>query len=261
MLAVFVCSLAFIAQPGSAKTSHKDYAKMPIKECNECHKVEGLPLTHENDWAGKHHQDSEWMGEHRSIAGKSQTNCIDCHAQSYCNECHSGGGVDVELRKQNFQRNYVPKSHRSDFIELHPLKARENPRTCDRCHVQRFCSDCHSKFQKNDLQFESHRRQFRDIKVSSVGPRHETFSETQCQTCHSGGIVPNHKWAADHGREARRNLQACQSCHSDGDVCMKCHSSRSGLKVSPHPRNWGGIKDNFKSRSNGRTCAKCHTNF
>jgi hypothetical protein len=263
IMAMLVVSAAFCFQGAVAReyVSHKEYASMPLKDCNECHKEQGIPLTHDNDWAGKHHQDTNWMGEHRALAGKAGKNCADCHDQSFCLECHAGGGVDVELRKMNYKRDYVPKSHRSDWLELHPLKALDNPQTCTRCHQQKYCADCHSKFRATDLQFLSHRRQFSDIKLSSVGPNHSIFNTSQCQTCHPGGIVPTHTWSGEHAREARRNLQACQTCHSDGDVCLTCHSARTGLRVSPHPRNWDSIKNNFRDRSSGRSCIRCHNTF
>ena len=241
--------------------SHKEYASMPIKDCNECHKEQGIPLTHDNDWAGKHHQDTNWMGEHRALAGKAGKICAGCHDQSFCLECHTGGGVDVESRKMNYKRDYVPKSHRSDWLELHPLKALDNPQTCTRCHQQKYCADCHSKFRSTDLEFVSHRRQFSDIQLTSAGPNHANFTTAQCQTCHPGGMLSSHNWSGEHAREARRNLQSCQTCHSDGDVCLKCHSARTGLRVSPHPRNWGAISGNMKDRSSGRSCIRCHDTF
>ena len=47
------------------------------------------------------------------------------------------------------------------------------------------------------------------------------------------------EWNSDHAAEARRNLQSCEACHPDADVCIQCHSSG---KVNPHPRNWRDIK-------------------
>jgi hypothetical protein len=108
---------------------------------------------------------------------------------------------------------------------------------------------------------QSHRRAWSDLQTASPGPAHSTFNTSQCQTCHPGGLLPKHVWSADHAQEARRNLQACQTCHSDGEVCMTCHSARRGLMVSPHPRGWNSVKDRFRSKSGGRSCKKCHDNF
>ncbi len=252
---MLIVSATFCVQQAVAeKVSHKEYATTAIKECNECHKGEGVALNH----------DTDWLRGHRLVAGKGGANCADCHDQAYCLDCHSGGGIDTKLSTQNYKRDYIPKSHRSDFLEIHPLKALDNPQSCTRCHEQKYCIQCHSKFRPTDLQFLSHRRQFRDIKLSNVGPAHAVFEQNgvintaACPTCHPGGLVPAHTWSSEHGREARRNLQACQSCHSDGDVCLTCHSSRTGLRVSPHPRNWDSIKNNFRDKSNSRSCIKCH---
>lgn len=250
-------SVLYVQQAVAQKENHKDYAGMKIAECNSCHKGEGVALNH----------DADWVRGHRVLASKGGANCAQCHDQAHCLDCHSGGGIDAKLSTQNYKRDYIPKSHRSDFLEIHPLKALDNPQTCTRCHDQKYCTTCHDQFRKTDLQLQSHRRQFRDIRLSSVGPQHAIFEQngvintTVCQTCHPGGLVPTHTWSGDHAIEARRNLQSCQTCHSDGDVCLTCHSARSGLRVNPHPRNWGSIKGNLKERGNGRSCIRCHDTF
>lgn len=242
----------FVSYAVAEKQPHKDFAGMAFRDCNNCHQTSGVALNH----------DSDWVRGHRVLASKPVAKCTECHDQAWCLDCHTGGGIDVKLSTQNYKRDYKPKSHRSDWLEIHPLKSLDNPQSCVRCHTnQQFCTECHSRFKPQDLQFLSHRRQFRDIQLSAVGPRHEIFQPTDCQTCHPGGIVPTHRWAGDHAVEARRNLQSCQTCHSDGDVCLKCHSARTGLRVNPHPRNWGSIKGNLKSRSGGRSCVQCHDNF
>jgi hypothetical protein len=59
----------------------------------------------------------------------------------------------------------------------------------------------------------------------------------------------------EHSTEARRNLQSCQTCHPEGDVCVQCHSSG---KVRPHPRSWRSTGSNIKDKTNARMCLKCH---
>ncbi|GAB7026835.1 cytochrome c [Geotalea toluenoxydans] len=241
----------YVQQAVAQKESHRDYASMKVVECNDCHKNEGVALNH----------DADWLRGHRLPAQKGVSNCGQCHDQSYCLDCHTGGGINADLSTQNYRRDYIPKSHKSDWIEIHPIKAQDNPQSCTRCHDQKNCQDCHSRYRSTDLQFQSHRRQFRDIKVSDIGPNHAIFTTAQCPTCHQGGILPSHQWSSDHASEARRNLQSCGTCHSDGDVCMTCHSARTGLKINPHPRNWNGIKGNYRDKSSGRTCVRCHDRF
>lgn len=246
-----VISALSITQAIAQKESHKDYGDMKISDCNDCHIAQGVAPNH----------DVTWLRSHRLSAERGESNCIECHKQSFCLDCHTGGGIDAKLSTRNYTRDYVPKSHRSDFLELHPLSAKSSPQSCNRCHDQKYCTSCHAQFKNEDLQFQSHRRQFRDIPLSSVGPIHASFTAAQCQSCHPGGLLPSHRWAADHAVEARRNLRACQTCHDQGDVCITCHSGRTGLKVNPHPRNWNAVKDNYRSKSGGRSCIKCHDNF
>ena len=246
-------SIMYVHQAVAQKEPHKEYASMKISECNSCHKAEGIALNH----------DSDWVRGHRVLAARVNAKCAECHDQAWCLDCHQGGGIDPKLSTQNYKRDYVPKSHRSDWLEIHPLKALDNPQICTRCHDQKYCVQCHSRFKTTDLAFDSHRRQFTSINLTSIGPNHGLFKPEQCQTCHPGGILPVHQWSAAHGAEARRNLQACQTCHSDGDVCLKCHSARqnAGLRINPHPRNWDAIKGNLRDKSNGRSCIRCHDTF
>jgi hypothetical protein len=138
------------------------------------------------------------------------------------------------------------------------MRSLDNPRTCERCHEARFCSKCHARFRPEDLRIRSHRKGFSDIQINAGGPRHATFSPSQCQTCHPGGALPRRIWASDHRREALRDLQSCQTCHADGQVCLKCHSARQGLRINPHPSDWSSISDNVRRASDGKVCRRCH---
>lgn len=204
----------------SAKESHKEYADMKIDECNECHKGEGVSPNH----------DADWVRNHRGTAGKTGSNCSQCHEQSFCLDCHQGGGIDPDLSTRNYQRDYVPRSHRTDFLSIHPIKALDNPQSCNRCHDTSYCNQCHSRFPKGSLKIKSH------LMLGLNGQRYTAARQ-------------------EHATEARRNLQSCQTCHPDGDVCIQCHSSG---KTNPHPRNWGSIKNNYKDRAGSRVCTKCH---
>ncbi|HWR59428.1 MAG TPA: hypothetical protein VN328_11120 [Thermodesulfovibrionales bacterium] len=231
-------------------TRHTDYGtSMEIKSCNECHLLNDVESNH----------GSFWMRDHRKFKEKLPSNCNDCHQHSFCLDCHTGGGIDRDLHASNSGVDYTPKSHRTDFREIHPIKALDDPRSCYRCHdAKKFCEECHQKFNRNDLRVLSHRKGFSNIELRQGGPRHSIFNETQCPTCHPNSLVPTHQWSAGHAREARKNLTSCQSCHSDGQVCFKCHSAASGLKVNPHPRNWSSVKGRLQSASDSRSCVKCH---
>lgn len=248
ILTIFTVMLSLGALAWAA-TSHKDFAEMNLKDCNACHESQGARLNH----------GEFWLKEHKLAANSQTNNCKDCHQQSFCLDCHKGGGIDSNLHVSTSGADFMPSTHRTDFKELHPLKARENQRSCQRCHdSKKFCAECHSKFSSNSIMNDSHRKQFRNIPLSSIGPTHATFSPADCKGCHVSGVLPHNQWAQAHAREARKSLSTCQTCHADGDVCMKCHSAVTGLRINPHPRNWSKISGKLRSASNNRTCVKCH---
>ncbi len=203
----------------SNKQAHAEYAKMAIQECNTCHKAEGIAPNHDADFI---------MRGHSALAGRAGNNCSQCHQQNWCLDCHQGGGDGSDTSKGTFGRDYKPKSHRSDFINIHPIKAQDNPQTCNRCHETKYCNDCHGRFPKGASRIKSH---------MMLGPNGQQYTAA----------------FGEHSTEARRNLQSCQACHPEGDVCIQCHSSG---KVRPHPRGWKA--GNFKSRTNEKVCLKCH---
>jgi len=221
ILAIFGFGLICLQQKSYAekKTDHAEYKSMAIKECNSCHKSEGIAPNH----------DADFVREHKVLASKAGNNCSQCHEQKMCLDCHKGGGTGDNLSQSNFGRDYKPKSHRSDFMTIHPIKALDNPQQCYRCHdAVSFCNSCHSRFPKGNLRIKSH---------MMLGANAQTTS-----------------WAiGEHSTEARRNLQSCQTCHPEGDVCIQCHSSG---KTRPHPRNWKS--GNIKDRTNENMCLKCH---
>jgi hypothetical protein len=217
---LLIMSALYGQQALAEKQQHKEYAGSKISECNDCHKSEGIAPNHGADWAR----------EHRLLAGKAGNNCAQCHTQSYCLDCHQGGGINADLSTASFGRDYVPKSHRSDFISLHSIKAQDNPQNCTRCHDQSYCNSCHSRFPKGALRIKSHQM------LGLNGQRYAPAIN-------------------EHATEARRNLQSCQSCHPEGDVCIQCHSAG---KTNPHPRNWKDVSGNVRNRSGSKVCLKCH---
>lgn len=219
IFAIFGFGLICLQQKSYAekKTSHAEYKEMAIRECNSCHKSEGIAPNH----------DTDFVRGHRVLASKAGNNCSQCHEQKWCLDCHKGGGSGDDLTKGNFGRDYIPKSHRSDFIAIHPLKAQGNQQQCYRCHdAVAFCNSCHSRFPRGSMRIKSHLM----------------------------GVGPGSSWAiGEHSTEARRNLQSCQACHPEGDVCIQCHSSG---KTNPHPRSWKS--GNIKNKTNAKMCLKCH---
>ncbi len=192
-----------------------------------------------------------WSLNHRPFAKGNSYDCYACHQQVDCLECHKSGFAD----EQGDFGNAMLNVHRSDFQVSHPIAARTDPQLCSSCHEPKFCSDCHNDFAPADLALLSHRRGFTD---GTLDGNHAGFDDSQCQTCHPDSVLPTHQWSSSHAREARKNLVTCQACHPEGDICLKCHSAKSGLGINPHPRDWDDFKNRLDRASDGRTCRKCH---
>ncbi|BCR06773.1 c-type cytochrome [Desulfuromonas versatilis] len=218
------------------------------KVCLECHEQ---GFVDEVSFPGLKTHGVTWPLTHRPFAKGNTYDCAACHQQSDCLECHKSGFADEQGSFSNSMLNV----HRSDFHVTHPLAARTEPQLCSSCHEPSFCSDCHDNFNRNDLALASHRRGFTD---GTLDGAHAGFDDSQCQTCHPNSVLPTHQWSGQHAREARKNLATCQSCHPEGDICLKCHSARSGLMVNPHPGDWDDFKGRLDRASGGKTCRRCH---
>jgi hypothetical protein len=215
-----------------------------VEVCEKCHPADYL---RDVEFGGIETHTSFWYESHKNFARREaaaelKTQCDKCHQESFCLDCHRGSFPD-----ENLEANI----HRSEYLVTHPIMARGDSRSCASCHEERFCTDCHNRFNRNELRLESHRRSWSDL--PGLGPPHSTFDVDDCDLCHPG-VATSHVWSSNHAREARRDLQLCQSCHERAEVCITCHSARTGLRVNPHPGGWNDIKDNIDQR----VCRRCH---
>jgi len=203
ILSISTAFTLVIACLAFARTDHKEYKNSKLDDCRDCH----TGANEMNSHGG--------FREHRLLARNATNNCSDCHQQSFCVDCHNGGNIEADKQKSLSRSGEpMPTTHRSDFISIHPIKAKDDPQNCYRCHEPRFCSDCHSRVpNKGSMRIKSH---------SAVGNTQRYFLT---RTSPAADI-------AAHAAEARRNLQSCQGCHPDAVVCSQCHNlSAPGGKV------------------------------
>jgi hypothetical protein len=195
--------LLLIACLAYARTDHKEYKNSKLGECQDCHTGSG-DMTHHGDFR-----------EHRVLAQKAVTNCADCHQESFCVDCHNGGNIEAYKQKSLSRTGEtMPVTHAADFISTHALKAKDDPQNCYRCHESSFCSDCHSKIQNKGSMSVRH---------------HSATGNTQRYFLNSASSAAD---KAEHAADARRNLQSCEGCHPDAQVCSQCHNlSAPGGKV------------------------------
>jgi hypothetical protein len=231
---------------------HSTEAKtiVPAKEaCLKCHEEDFYAQI---TFPGIRTHGPLWSMDHRAAVKSKSIDCSTCHQQAFCMECHKAGFADEMSELGNNMINV----HRAEFRVTHPIPARTDPQLCSSCHENQFCVDCHSRFAPEDLALVSHRKGWSLMRV--VGTPHEDFTEDMCQQCHPNSVLPAHEWSSSHAREARKNLVTCQACHPEGDICLTCHSAKTGLRVNPHPKDWDNMKDRLRDASDNRTCRKCH---
>lgn len=279
MRRIFLTGTLLLLWGGTALAAQFDHAAhqtyLPGEECATCHVAEAATIQpdaevckgcHDADFIAKvtfpglKSHGPTWSLQHAAPARSAGADCTSCHEQSDCLDCHKAGFADEQGAFSNGMNNV----HRGDFHVSHPIAARTDQQLCASCHETAFCSDCHDQFDDVDLAIMSHRRGFSGITIGAGTP-HGLFVASQCQNCHKDPNIAEYKpllwtdqWHSAHAREARRNLATCQACHPEGDVCLTCHSARSGLKVNPHPDNWDDANSRLLNSSDGRSCRKCH---
>lgn len=234
----------------------KDLTIVPsLDTCKTCHDAKFMDAA---TFSGTKTHGALWGFDHGPAAKRDAKECAICHHEGNlkgpvgCTACHEVGSAHEQ---SDFGSN-MTNVHRGEFKVSHPIAARTNPTLCSKCHQATYCSDCHDQFQPEELSVLSHRKGFSSIEVS--GTPHSTFAPDSCVTCHPNSVTASHDWSRSHAREARKNLASCQACHPEGDVCLQCHSAKSGLGVNPHPEGWSDIKGNLRRASDGKTCRKCH---
>lgn len=173
--------------------------------------------------------DKTFMRRHGQLAVQEKRLCQACHSQSSCDDCHDvTQDLSIERRRfEQIERNFV---HRGDFMVRHAIEAQSQPERCVRCHTVESCDSCHVA---------------RGVSGNRVGGKNP----------HPPGWVgTNPNTRSFHGREARRDIVRCASCHDQGPAtnCIRCHQV-GGFGGNPHPNGWKS------SQSRSETmCRYCH---
>ena len=248
------------------------------------------------------HRREGFAEHHGPAANASGATCANCHARSSCAACHTGSsGADairrlpqpsgraqgVRLtnparlsRRAEGRTPLTPsglvfaadtgarpvRAHARGFLESHRFSAAASATSCEGCHTQRFCTDCHA----GETRRAFHPANFVASHASDVYARDRDCSschntEVFCRDCHrASGLTPRGRqagvyhtaqsqWLLQHGRAARQELTTCATCHRES-TCLRCHAT-TGWGVSPHG-------DNFDAGRLGKRamtmCARCH---
>jgi hypothetical protein len=172
--------------------------------------------------------------------------CTDCHKEREvkddCNVCHS----QVQVLR--------PKDHIADWISDHSIPARSDARSCETCHRQSYCSECH-----DGAALGLAVRNKEGAPADRIGPMasaHEGNDLLILQRVHD----LNYRWT--HGSDVRAKTLDCAVCHETQTFCNACHNPENDAnRLRPV---WHDMA-NFEfythadfARRDIEVCAACH---
>jgi nitrate/TMAO reductase-like tetraheme cytochrome c subunit len=199
------------------------------KFCNDCH---GTQMPHADEFK-KPTDVNDPLG-HPAISKQIPDKCVMCHTKddpNFCNKCHHGTQLSFA---------YTPAE---PWLTQHPKAvAKAGIKTCTKCHVTTFCSDCHTK---NKVFPTSHKA---GDWVHGSKPTMSVYSSAPASP------------SAGHAIAALDSTETCTVCHGPGGTaspfCSNCHKLQmphtTDFKTTPGVHRTEGLK-------NPAVCANCHT--
>ena len=205
------------------------------------------------------HKSGTFLKAHKFAARGMNANCMMCHDNNSCEECHDASSVIIEKNtKDNFYQPYSPSNfktgvkqqqitrvHELGYRFTHGIDAKGKTADCQSCHdLENFCASCHTG---KDA----------DYSLGGIEPYSHLQSNFMMIGVGSGG--------GEHATLARRDIESCAACHDTqgaDPTCIKCHLDSDGIKgTNPrtHPANF--MKDTHGDwhDNSGSVCYNCHT--
>ena len=173
---------ADMQRPSSAKMtfSHEVHKKAFDKmgfDCTTCH-----PMNIQAENKDELEIEQIIKNSEQSFFPGKET-CHFCHYNTVSGNIAPG---DCKICHIN-PRDVQPNNHNFNWMEKHAVFSKSNLKSCENCHSQAFCNDCHKR---------------RDIPTMRVHDRNFRFI---------------------HGIEARANPNSCGKCHQEQSFCQTCH--------------------------------------
>lgn len=225
---------------------------VPDESCKKCHPetrdlivYHSLKITHKKHWdRGIGCTVCHDRVVHGPNAATKNTpkmaTCFRCHdgkrAPNTCGLCHETLGV----RK--------PSVFTPEWVEGHKAEVGGDRASCQRCHQEDFCNNCHRMATPHQSTWlDNHPQEFRKSKQDCSVCHADSF----CKDCHS--IKTEHKlgWLTKHPSEFRRDPQQCDRCH-DRLFCSDCHE-----RYQAHPQGWLQLHPG-QAKQKPETCKTCH---
>ena len=207
-------------------TCHEHEREWQTGQCARCHKASDLAKTPPQTFL---RHDQAFARNHGQMAVEERKLCQSCHTQAQCTACHD---ISQELTSERRRPEKVDahQVHEGDFLVRHPIEARAQPAQCARCHTPQTCDSCHLQ---------------RGVSGNLLGAPNP----------HPPGWVgTNTQGSTFHGRDARRDILLCASCHDQGPAtnCIRCHKV-GAYGGNPHPTGWRSTRS-----PNESMCRYCH---
>lgn len=222
--------------------------------CENCHisTANLLPQDHKVVSFGK---------THKFAAEEFNANCVMCHDNQSCDDCHMATvGITETNTLNDFYQPYYPSNfvdgakvqaisrvHELNYRFIHGMDSRGKTAECQTCHqIESFCVECHQS--ENE-----------DYAMSGIMPSSHLNSNFKTIGVGTGG--------GEHAILARRDIERCISCHdvngADPTCTEKCHLDPDGVKgnnFKTHPIGFMRDEQGDWHTDNGSICYNCHTN-
>lgn len=238
----------------------------PMENCYSCHNdksiasnaCESCHISTAN-LIPQTHKVANFMKSHKFSAEMTDANCVMCHDNQSCNDCHVStiGITEVNLPDDFYQpyypSNYVDgakmqainRVHDLNYRYIHGFDAKGKTLECQSCHqVETFCATCHAAEEG-------------DFALGGIVPASHLKDNFVIFGVGSGG--------GEHSKLARRDIERCTACHDVNGAdptCITCHLDSDGIKgTNPktHVNNFMRNEDGDWHSNAGSVCYNCHT--
>ncbi|MGE5399087.1 MAG: cytochrome c3 family protein [Ignavibacteriales bacterium] len=234
-------------------TCHNNSKEIATNECEACHVSTAnlRPVSH---------QTNNFRKTHKFDAVKNDANCAMCHDNTSCQECHVATNMLTEKNTStNFYAPYTPTNFASDgpmkqkitrihdlnYVYTHGIDLKGGTTECQTCHqVETFCVECHTNSNGHDYA------------ITGIMPASHRVPNFVIPATGSGG--------GEHGRDAKRDIESCASCHDTqgGDpACIRCHIDNDGVQgTNPktHQANYMHDTKGDWHDTQASLCYNCH---
>lgn len=243
-------------------------AEQPYPQMNDCWSCHGAtkiaPSACEAchistaDLIPQSHKSVDFIHKHKFAAREFGADCVMCHDNNSCEECHVGTTMLTEKNTGNdFYQPYVPDNfvdgakkqqitrvHQLDYRFTHGIDAKGKTAECQTCHsIDTFCSECHQS-------------ENQDFALTGIVPASHLKSNFKTIGVGTGG--------GEHAVLARRDIESCMACHDvqgADPTCITCHIDNDGIKgTNPKTHPSGFMRDTHGDwhENSGSVCFNCH---